>query len=274
MASGRIGNSWLTPSQDLIDLYVAKKNDPTDPGMDDRSFQIFNQYRQDAENASRLFNIVTNGPKTYKLFTFQARGATQIKQDLDYLLDTWGPTNDLAILGSWWNDTGIQGGMQPGENEGDPPTGTPFYPIPNNAYLFMPEEDGATSNADLRDVVLMMGQAPRDFDQVQAAAQFFRDVDTDGDASTPARTLCIAPIPAGTLINFLVTLTDWPTREVIPFFFNAPFPIGRSQITEIMTALILTDARLSAVVGSNPRMSRISPVSPTATLSLSVYVDE
>jgi hypothetical protein len=73
----------------------------------------------------------------------------------------------MRPLGSWWYDTGIQGGMQPPLIENDPPTGTPFYPIPNNAYLFMPDLDGIppTSNADLRDINLLFGQHPRDFVQ-------------------------------------------------------------------------------------------------------------
>jgi hypothetical protein len=59
----------------------------------------------------------------------------------------------------------------------DPPTGNPIYPIPNNLYLFMPDiveydENGneisrtpATSNDDLRDINLLVGQEPRDFTQ-------------------------------------------------------------------------------------------------------------
>ena len=42
-------------------------------------------------------------------------------------------------------------------------TGTPRYPLPNFLWQFLPAEDGATSNADLRDVNLLFGQAKRVF---------------------------------------------------------------------------------------------------------------
>jgi hypothetical protein len=57
--------------------------------------------------------------------------------------------NQIAIVGAWGWD-----GQQ---------LGPPHYPIPDYLWRFMPPEVGATSNADLVDVNLLMGQAPRDF---------------------------------------------------------------------------------------------------------------
>lgn len=42
-------------------------------------------------------------------------------------------------------------------------TGTPTYPLPTYLWRFMPAEDGATSNADLRNVNLLYGQGERVF---------------------------------------------------------------------------------------------------------------
>lgn len=42
-------------------------------------------------------------------------------------------------------------------------TGTPTYPLPTYLWRFLPAEDGAASNADLRDVNLLFGQSPRVF---------------------------------------------------------------------------------------------------------------
>lgn len=192
MADRRIGNCWLSTPQVFLDEYRAMNQaltaEPpeiyTGP-MDMRTYEIVRDTVQDPSGAvERQYNSVTEGPEQpYKMFSMWQEGEQQVKQDIDYLLAlTW---TTLRALGSWWNDTGIQGGMQPAvivdpdnpPDPPDPPTGTPFYPIPNNAYLFMPDvvvydEDGnevsrtpATSNADLRDINLLQGQVPRDFTQ-------------------------------------------------------------------------------------------------------------
>jgi hypothetical protein len=173
----RLGNAWLAVEQAVLDDYTARKQseEAEPPGdyesiMDDTTYDIMRRTVQAAETVDRTFKPVPAGPKTYKLFSFYMRGTTEVKQEIDYLIDN----NDITAIGSWWFDTGIQGGMQPGATPEDPPTGTPFYDIPNNAWMFMPDilvydEDGnlidtivAEDNTDLHDTHLMLGQVPRD----------------------------------------------------------------------------------------------------------------
>ena len=185
MADQRWANCWLSANQNVLDEYKRRKQIedaggtytyPTDGPMDDETYRIFNDSRGDGDVVERLFKPVVNGPDTFKLFSYNTTNLS-FKADIDYLELTWG--NDVQCQGSWWYDSGIQGGMQPPvDPEVDPtPTGTPFYPIRNNLFLFMPDivvydEDGneisrtpATSNADLRDINLLGGQVPRDFVQ-------------------------------------------------------------------------------------------------------------
>ena len=176
----RIGNVWISAGELLIDEYRARRQaeaagDPYTGPMDDESYRIITEAQNDQDVVGGIFKTAVNNDYTYKLFNYTKKGSASVKEDIDYLYETWG--NDARPIGSWWFDTGIQGGMQPGANPEDPPTGYPFYPIPNNAFLFMPDiveydEEGneisrtpATSNDDLRDVLLMLGQHPRDLVQ-------------------------------------------------------------------------------------------------------------
>ena len=181
----RWGNAWLSAEQAVLDEFRRRRDIenaggtytyPTDGPMDDESYRIFNEAKGDNVVVERLFNVVQNAGKTFKLFSYNTTD-TSFKTDIDYLESRWG--NDVECQGSWWYDSGIQGGMQPPvDPDVDPtPTGSPFYPIRNNLYLFMPDivvydENGneisrtpATSNADLRDINLLGGQQPRDFVQ-------------------------------------------------------------------------------------------------------------
>lgn len=173
----RLGNAWLATEQAVIDDFVARReSENSDPpgtyvsDMDDETYRIMSETLEAAETVDRTFKPVNTGDKTYKLFSYYMRGTIEVKQDIDYLVDN----NDMTAIGSWWFDTGIQGGMQPAVDPEDPPTGTPFYDIPNNAWMFMPDitvydANGnpvgtivAEDNSDLRDTHLMLGQVPRD----------------------------------------------------------------------------------------------------------------
>ena len=185
MADQRWGNAWLSANQDVLDEYRNRKQIedaggtytyPDDGPMDDETYRIFGESKGDDAVVERLFKPVVNGPDTFKLFSYNTTD-TGFKDDIDYLELTWG--NDVQCQASWWYDSGIQGGMQPPvDPDTDPtPTGTPFYPIRNNLFLFMPDiveydENGdeisrtpASSNADLRDINLLGGQVTRDFVQ-------------------------------------------------------------------------------------------------------------
>ena len=165
--SRRMGNCWLSVSQSTIDEYRQRKQDeandiPYTGPMDDESYRIFKENTQDGTVIGQYGRIGAPGPDQLRLYSMY--GEASLKSDIDYLIATW---DDIDAQGSWWLDTGTQGGMQePIDPEVDPtPTGTPFYPIRNNLWMFMPEDDGATSNADLRDVNVLQGQRFRDFTQ-------------------------------------------------------------------------------------------------------------
>jgi hypothetical protein len=187
MSNHRWGNAWLSANQTVIDEYVNRKQIedaggtytyPDDGPMDDESYRIFNESKSDTAVVERLFEPVENGGNTYKLFSYNTDNK-DFRNDIDYLEATWG--NDVQCQGSWWFDNGLQGGMRYDDDDQSPtfgqPIGNPIYPIPNNLFLFMPDiveydENGdeisrtpPTSNADLRDINLLVGQVPRDFVQ-------------------------------------------------------------------------------------------------------------
>lgn len=176
----RIGNCWLSMSQTLINDYKERRAIEDEGGeytgrIDDTSWEIMTRITADATAIERQYKPVQVQGETYKCFSVWSDDKS-LKNSIDFLYDTWG--NEARPLGSWWNDTGIQGGQQPVyDDDGNliDISGTPIYPIPNNCYLFMPDivtydEDGneigrelAQSNDDLRDVNLLLGQVPRIF---------------------------------------------------------------------------------------------------------------
>ena len=147
--------------------------------MDDQTVKIMSAVAE--RGIADMFKQPTIGGKTY--ITLSINVNTNAAQDaIDHLTETW-PAH-FIVLGAWWMD-GRQVGTQwevdenPdsetfGERTGNT-TGDPLYPIPAAAWRVMPDvvtydENGdetsrvvATSNADLRDINLLAGQAPRRF---------------------------------------------------------------------------------------------------------------
>jgi hypothetical protein len=92
----RLGNAWISAAQSVLDEYAlrnqAENAEPPQPyvgPMDDRSYQIISDTKQDAFNVQRLFQTVAVGPNPpYKLFTMAEYGEIQVKDDIDYLFAT------------------------------------------------------------------------------------------------------------------------------------------------------------------------------------------
>ena len=198
----RTADTWCSVTQALIDEWKLARDTWPDyfptgnvPPVDDESYRIFSETLNDAENRSRLYNPVVDGSVTYKMFIMTFNDDLQtVEADLLYLDSYWG--NNFIVQGAWWFDgepasawedpdhvwagTALQIGMQYDYNTDEPPlitgiAGTPKEPLRNNLFLFMPDivvydENGdvvsvtpPTSNADLRDINLLLGQTPRNF---------------------------------------------------------------------------------------------------------------
>ena len=174
----KIVDLWIAFSQQAIDEFIDRRSDPdayTGP-MDNKTFKIMSRMA-DMENRQRLFNKVDAAGKTYTLFSLVIEGQLSQAQDaIDHITTEW-PTH-FIVVGAWWFDTGLQVGTNytyDGDGNITGVTGSAVYPIPTQAYKVMPDEvtydiDGnetsrtpASSNADLKDVNLILGQAPRDF---------------------------------------------------------------------------------------------------------------
>lgn len=172
---------WLALSDTAIDAFKARRaveeagDEYTGP-VTDRAYRILSKMAN-MENRQRLFKGATLAGKTVQIFSLaftENLGAvntalTELEEDYP---------GHIGIVGAWWWD-GRQVGTEweldgNGDRTGNV-TGTPAKPIPNWAYQLMPDlvtYDGngdevsrtpASSNADLKDVNLLLGQAPRRF---------------------------------------------------------------------------------------------------------------
>jgi len=119
------------------------------------------EYMQDETTRRQLFKKATLAGTTYILWSIDFDDSVTVLQlirdEIDGLMAEY--PNQIAVLGAWHFEEGAQVGTRSG--------GNPVYPIPAFLWRFMPDdEDGnptATSNADLTDINLLYGQAPRAF---------------------------------------------------------------------------------------------------------------
>ncbi len=150
-------NIWLGTSQNVVDIAIESLQwDEETQGaytgpLRNRSRKLF-EMMQDARNREAQFNKPNIGGTVYRLWSldFEETLATLllVEEEIVHLEGQF--PNELVLVGAWkWN----------GSQYGTPPR----HPIHNRAWEFMPADDGATSNADLRDVNLLFGQSPRDF---------------------------------------------------------------------------------------------------------------
>ena len=147
-----IVNVWLAVSDAAQAVVLESLNwgdDPYTGPLRPRSRKLF-EYMQDQATRRALFSSPEIGGVTYNLWSIDFDDAVEtlqlIKDEIDFLIAQY--PNQISVLGAWNVETGAQVGG---------------YTIPNYVWRFMPVEDGATSNADLRDVNTLYGQAPRDF---------------------------------------------------------------------------------------------------------------
>ena len=172
-----LANVWLAMSTQARDEFRARRQqgDQYSGPMDDDTYYVLDKM-SDQEVVSGLFATPTLGGKTYITFSVYLPGEARVQKAIDYLTERW--PGHFIVVGAWFMD-GRQAGTQweldeEGERTGNV-TGTPIYPIPAQAYRIMPpinvyDENGdlvsstpATSNAQLVDVNLLAGQAPRRF---------------------------------------------------------------------------------------------------------------
>lgn len=162
-----IVNIWLGISDAAQDVVLeALRWDEESQGqytgpLTRRQRRLF-EYMQDETTRRRLFKKPTLAGTVYNLWSFDfddEKDTLQlVKDELDGLIAQY--PNQIAILGAWRMD-----GRQIGANydQDGNRTSEAMYPIPNFLWRFMPDEVGATSNADLTDVNILYGQSPRDF---------------------------------------------------------------------------------------------------------------
>jgi hypothetical protein len=142
----------MTQAYDL--RYAAERADQVYSGpMDDRSYQIMSTF-VDITGGRHLWSTKTvNGQNPFTNFSANFPDLETMQDDLNYLNGKW-PGQQIEINGAWAWDTGEQATDGEGEI---------LYPLPDNAWELMPPEVNATSNADLVDVCVTLGQAPRKF---------------------------------------------------------------------------------------------------------------
>jgi len=161
-------NAWIALRGDVYPFIQASLNvgEPISP-VKEREYKIF-KAMHDRVVVQNMFKIPTIGGNAYYAYSiyFKSNVASVAKTELDYLATEY--PSQFFILGAWMKD-GRQAGIK---KDG---AGTPIYPIHANAWRIMPDvivhdEDGtvvsttpATSNADLRDINLLAGQEPRNF---------------------------------------------------------------------------------------------------------------
>jgi hypothetical protein len=145
---------WIVANQSIETGYQSRTLNETTLAILDTAY--------DAKNVQPLYE---NPAGPLFLFNLNLNTAEETEIAIAYLLATY-PAGEIATQGAWHYDTGVQLGQD--YNNSNPPqlVGTPTYPIPANAWETMPPLDGvpATSNADLRDINLLSGQAPRIFE--------------------------------------------------------------------------------------------------------------
>ena len=168
-------NSWVSMSQVFKnELWPFIKDGtpavtfPDINNIDPATVEFFNTV-YDEGAVDRLYKQWNAAGREYKLWSIYSTkpdNLSTIKGDLDMLIASY--PQDFGVLGAWNYATGQEVGAA------NPPI---WYPIPPQTLNFMP--DIVTDNTDpenpiygpateLRDVLLVFGQANRDFDSFGA----------------------------------------------------------------------------------------------------------
>jgi hypothetical protein len=160
----------------VVDDTIESDFNNTDPDAPSTTYAILNT-SVDIQTVQPMYDTKPGLASPLHIFNMNFASEADANNAVGYLLATW-PLAEIEVQGAWYIDTGIQMG-QLGVYDVDGVltaiTGIPTYPIPIDAYELMPpiivyDEFGdevsntpATSNADLRDINKVLGQADRRF---------------------------------------------------------------------------------------------------------------
>ena len=172
-------NVWLVLSEVAIAKYKERlqkerNNEEYTGPVKDRAFKILRTMQKLDAVQARFRGATLQGKAVQILSVYFPGNVPQVEAGLDWLLAEY-PSN-IAVVGAWWA-FGRRGGLQLGTeyDEDGNVVGTPTYEIPNWAWRLMPDEvvldesgnevsrTPASSNADLRDIAMLCGQARRRF---------------------------------------------------------------------------------------------------------------
>lgn len=163
-------SAWVVIGPSMMTAWNLRRDaDPPESysgPMDDTTYAILNS-AADVDTVQAMYKTKTvQGQSPFTLYNMNFLTAQDAVDAIDWLTVTW-PGNQFETQGVWDN-TGLQLGVTytfdiDGNITGT--TGTPDYTIPTDAFTIMPDLDGvpATSNADLRDINLLLGELPRSF---------------------------------------------------------------------------------------------------------------
>ena len=157
-------NVWIALSDTARAEVASLYNDPGNySGVLTDDEQTMLLWMQDRKSRISLFKSPTIATRNYTLYTIDfdtERVPLQRVIDTVDGLTTKYP-NQVVVGGAWRVDNGRQAGAT--YDAGGNKTADGPYPVHPQLWQFMPDEIGATSNADLTDVNILFGQSPRDF---------------------------------------------------------------------------------------------------------------
>lgn len=153
-------NIWMAVSAQATNEYKSKDElgDAYGGPMDDTTFSILSKLA-DKSTLDKFYTTPTIGGKIYSIFSLYIEGTAKLATAIDYITTEW-PTH-IVILGAWWMDGRLVGTDWVLDVNGNPTgeiTGTPTYPVHDQTWRIIP---GASSNADLKDLLIIQGQTLR-----------------------------------------------------------------------------------------------------------------
>ena len=252
-----------------------KNYDPENPGggtMDERSYNILNTFA-DYGTVQPLYKLKGQ----FYIYALNFPDEATAIDDIDYLNGVW-PRPQIEPYGMWYHENGLQAGMSyTYDDEGNiiGVEGTPVYPIPSDCYLVMPDvvvydENGneisrtpASSNADLRDINLIQGQAERDFTQY---GTFFSILKWFGEQNDPAILQVEQGLVAGQVVTIGNNYIKPSGASPDPFTWTVQTDVTKEQIAQAISAVINNEIRYDAIVVGN--RIYIQPEQSNRTLQL------
>lgn len=170
-------NYWIAASSQLVAEVQARRAEGdayTGPLTEQLWRTIKRVYRTDGAVVRGMFNTPTIGGKTYHMISIYLEDGTDA---LARLTAEW--PSHFIVIGAWLLDgrqLGTEWELDVDGNRTGNTTGTPTFPVHAHAWRLMPDRvtydpvtgdevsrTPATSNADLRDINVLAGQAPRRF---------------------------------------------------------------------------------------------------------------